>query len=274
MGDSRYSARLRKRPRVSYAQPDEEDLDIDDEGSTRVTATVGEADDDEDDEEFSLNGRKRTKKASAAKRGRGRKQQAFRFMDLPGELRNAIYELTLTRATIEIHYAFSRGRHTVKSPRRCTYSLHPNLLLLNKTIRAEAGPILYQNQFDLWDCTSLWHFISSLSPTTKSWIKHLGLLRFREGHIDKGYCVPAFHSLIGLASLKSLELIWIRNSFYGQGHLQEIVRAASLWIESVGREKNDKYAALDLINVSSWFPQTERDAGNKLLRSHLKNLIK
>ncbi|EOD49545.1 hypothetical protein UCRNP2_3686 [Neofusicoccum parvum UCRNP2] len=58
MGDSRYSARLRKRPRVSYAQPDEEDLDIDDEGSTRVTATVGEADDDEDDEEFSLNGRK------------------------------------------------------------------------------------------------------------------------------------------------------------------------------------------------------------------------
>lgn len=58
MGDSRYSARLRKRPHVSYAQPDEEDLDIDDEGSTRVTATVGEADDDEDDEEFSLNGRK------------------------------------------------------------------------------------------------------------------------------------------------------------------------------------------------------------------------
>lgn len=150
-------------------------------------------------------------------------------MDLPAELRNAIYELALTYPEpIRLRDYEHTARHAVrltdsKFSRRCTKSknklpkLIPNLLLLNKAIHAESGSILYQNKFIFFNCTAMWHFLQPLSQTTKSWIKKIGLYDTR-GNIAKGYMAPAFQLLIDVPNLISLQFMDFDPWFGARGY--------------------------------------------------------
>ncbi|KAL1637343.1 hypothetical protein SLS58_009352 [Diplodia intermedia] len=151
---------------------------------------------------------------------RNRNRNIFRFADLPAELRNKIYELTLTTtAPIAIEavkisgsdslrlqhqrppeppsrpgHLLRRGtkflgdvpacnRHLTfpSAPTYNTLGLAPALLLLNKTTYAEAGPVLHGNHLHFAQPVAFTVYICRLSPTARGWVKEITLgLELRE----------------------------------------------------------------------------------------------
>ncbi|KAL1616601.1 hypothetical protein SLS54_008336 [Diplodia seriata] len=142
-----------------------------------------------------------------------RNRNIFRWADLPAELRNKIYELTLTAtAPIAIEavkipgsdslrlqhqrpeeppfrpgHLLRRGtkflgdvpaynRHlTYHSAPTYTLSLAPALLLLNKTTYLEAGPILHANHLHFAQPVAFAVYIDRLSPRARAWLKEVTL---------------------------------------------------------------------------------------------------
>ncbi|KKY26425.1 hypothetical protein UCDDS831_g01500 [Diplodia seriata] len=142
-----------------------------------------------------------------------RNRNIFRWADLPAELRNKIYELTLTAtAPIAIEavkipgsdslrlqhqrpeeppfrpgHLLRRGtkflgdvpaynRHlTYHSAPTYTLGLAPALLLLNKTTYAEAGPILHANHLHFAQPVAFAVYIDRLSPTARALLKEITL---------------------------------------------------------------------------------------------------
>lgn len=163
------------------------------------------------------------------------KRNIFRFMDLPAELRNRIYDLSLTTsATIElVPTQDANGRNIVrresffyKPPCRQTYyptlGLIPSLLLVNKAIYAEGVFILYANKLSFNNLKGLFIFIISLSAMAKSWVQDLTLKVVQYGnwlfgakdpenpaHPEYKSCdvvLATLMTLIGVPNLKHLHL--------------------------------------------------------------------
>lgn len=293
MPEARTSARLRKRPRISYAPPDDLEEPSTNDGTAADDATGHHAESEsesseDEDEEFTLKGRKvsrnlsphltcfnsqleqRKKKKKSKKKKRGRvtkpeEPKPFRFMDLPAELRNAIYDFALSRPyPLRLSHATRQGRHTVLSEIPYTWpvqkvgngktNLVPNLLLLNKAVRAESGPILYQNEFTFKDYKAIWHFMRPLSQTTKSWIERIGLEDLRGKPSARAFAFPAFDSLATLPNLRSFQLMDFHTlpsfRYYSESRLvRSLVKEGYSWLEAVGEAKNNKYAAVELLTV-------------------------
>ncbi|KAF4536385.1 Hydrolase [Lasiodiplodia theobromae] len=299
MPGARTSARLRKRPRISYAPPPDDltnnEAAADDAtGHNAESESESESSEDED-EDFTLKGRKRKKKSTKKKRGRVTKPKEpkpFRFMDLPAELRNAIYELALTHPEpMRLRDYDHTGRHAVRltdstfgrryaKSREKLPTLIPNLLLLNKAIHAESGSILYQNKLVFYNCTAMWHFLQPLSQTTKSWIKKIALCDIRTGNIAKGYMAPAFQSLIALPNLQSLQFLDFDYWYFTWAFAKMFLREAYYWIDAVGKAKGDRHAAIELLAVdttmTSVSPASQEDLQkwSRQVRDSIKDKMK
>ena len=116
-------------------------------------------------------------------------QKCFRFLDLPPELRDIIYEMALTdtngvsmvsmlkgqRRTVRRGAVYDSGQYTNNHPwrRRRRYlksgsqesapkeaSLFPSLLAVNKQIYSEGVNYLYGQELYFGDMTALHHFLA------------------------------------------------------------------------------------------------------------------
>ncbi|GME39366.1 Short-chain dehydrogenase reductase sdr protein [Neofusicoccum parvum] len=238
VSEARSSGRLRKRPRISYKEPDDEDLDIAEDG---------------EEEELS---RKRPRRIN--------KRKIFRWTDLPGEIRNIIYKLCLSRQHplfigISTHGCKQYSPYTCRM--KTAVPLIANILLANRATFAEGIPFLYQNEFHFGSTETMYIFLGNLSATSKSWVKgitmgHLGraLCYYSNygvnSHFGSGYLLPALNSLIGTHRLESLQLdtdIQELNERQLTRFVRCFLQMARKWVDAVGKEKGDKMAFLDLI---------------------------
>ena len=150
------------------------------------------------------------KKTKLTKAKKPKKGKPFRFLDLPAELRDEIYELALTdidgitvvsrtknyrrvvaRGVIEVeggnsyYYGKKRrqsrwarywGRNDADSTERISApvrSLVPNLLASNKQIRAEGGSYLYKQEIIVDDMTTLQTFVAQIGQYNRDMLTEI-----------------------------------------------------------------------------------------------------
>ncbi|KAL1640193.1 hypothetical protein SLS58_007144 [Diplodia intermedia] len=260
---ARRSARIREIPQVSYQEADSEmsalavDFEYEDE--------EGDEDDDEDYDDGSFSpshaAKKRKRPATATKcqkKQKKAKADIFRWADLPGEIKNMIYEFALVgNGVIEIEAGkvSKRMKHTIRRPRHLEWNggkkrkplpltpLGLGLLLLNKETYAEAAPIFYsQNHFDIGSFRAAYFFLHALRPQTKAWITSIEVWHWAFN--KSAWAFPVFDYLIGLPNLQLLDVgIRREKAFY----ICAFYICAYHWIEAVGKQRGDKYAAIGLI---------------------------
>ncbi|KAK0642502.1 hypothetical protein DIS24_g8975 [Lasiodiplodia hormozganensis] len=215
--------------------------------------------------------------------------QPFRFADLPAEIRNEIYKLTLTTdEQVHLTLCQRKSRSTVVLDRDYALGLNPKFLLVNKAIYFEGRPILYENKFYFAGPNTLFTFLSSLSPTFKSWIRDITFdfenppfwnarKDFEYEYLH--YLRPAFTALIGTTNLKHLHLHFDAESYepytgeeadscteeeadsdmeeeddsdmeYKEDFPSKFYEDAYLWLEELVRQKGSKEEAVKMIDIS------------------------
>ncbi|KAK0642500.1 hypothetical protein DIS24_g8976 [Lasiodiplodia hormozganensis] len=213
------------------------------------------------------------------------KRNIFRFADLPAELRNEIYNLSLkTDFPIALctFDSLINGEHKLMQR---LYSdgrkagLTPNLLLLNKATYVEAGAILYSNHFCFHSPKALFVFLGSLSSTPKGWLQEVTLSYWASSPptlyypwkdrdiMERSFLLPAFSALNGAVSLKNLHLEF---SIYmiqlerwaPRRTAMRLYGFMHFWLHVLRREKSSISRAVELIDiriVDSWYCFGDRD---------------
>ncbi|KAF9630729.1 hypothetical protein BFW01_g1291 [Lasiodiplodia theobromae] len=207
--------------------------------------------------------------------------QPFRFADLPAEIRNEIYKLTLTTDE-QVHLTIRQRKRklVVVLDEDYPLGLNPKFLLVNKAIYVEGRPILYANRFYLTDPDTLFTFLSSLSAKSKSWIRDITFdfenppfwNARKDGEFEYlHYLRPAFTALIGTTNLKHLHLHFDAKSYepytgeeagscteeeadsdieYKEDFPSKFYEDAYLWLEELVRQKGSKEEAVKMIDIS------------------------
>lgn len=198
------------------------------------------------------------------------KRKIFRWVDLPAEMRNIIYQKTLTHdGPIALCHGLVHNRHRVRQERiRIGYftkedyeqvELVPNLLLLNKATYAEAGPMLYgQNKLSFNNCQSLYHFLYRLGPTTKSWITEISLEALNASRsMRSAFMFSAFQEMIGTTNLRCLKLEGVAPWDDMDKQSKLLISNAYDWLLSVVKQKGSAKAAMDMLHINNTV--TEKD---------------
>lgn len=218
-------------------------------------------------------------KKIAQKAKEKKKAKHFRFLDLPPELRDMIYEMALTDAngisivtkTRDNRSFPGRGRVYPQSAYRSSWRggnryLHagaqevspietkfiPAILAVNKQINAEAINYLYGHNFAFEDTAALFRFLSTIGLRNQQRLVNLEVMRWGVGRQTwKANNYAAMTTLAGATNLKSLAL----NCDIGSGSLRPrwvakaLFRDAHRFLEAYGSSNSRKDAAVDIIHV-------------------------
>ncbi|KAL1631682.1 hypothetical protein SLS56_004356 [Neofusicoccum ribis] len=180
------------------------------------------------------------------------KHNTFNWAELPGELKNRVYDYVLTtRKTIRIRKSESASdvptlRRHIDANDKKSCQLTSNLLLVNKKTYNEGAPLLYQNRLSFKDSFALHLFLHRLNSKQKQWVHHI-TLEFMTG---KSFIQPTFDLLIGTSNIKTMTIGDFSERSPGLNIATRLYCAAYNWLEAVGKEKGDPYAALALIKIS------------------------
>lgn len=201
-----------------------------------------------------------------------KERHIFRFADLPAEIRNQIYELSLTTEQVALTLDLRKRKFVVVLDEDYPLGLNPNLLLINKATYFESRPILYANKFYLADPDTLFTFLNGLSATSKSLIRDITFdfenppfwnarKDFEYEYLH--YLRPGFTALIGTTNLKRLHLHFDAKSYerymgeeadsdmeYKEGFPLKFYEDAYLWLEELVRQKGSKEEAVEMIDIS------------------------
>ncbi|KAG8529621.1 uncharacterized protein KY384_005101 [Bacidia gigantensis] len=215
------------------------------------------------------------------------KSQIFPFAKLPPELRNRIYQLTLTDpdgiGLISTDKAYRRtvkravigrdesgngirrakggrtwfwGRTRPEPARYAAPENHilPNMLLLNKATYEEARAILYGgNVFSVEDTMALHGFLAIVGAENRALISEVEICGWGWSAATKAMNHPAFTILSQATNLRRLRISCMvreNGKYYSAKDVaRSIYRDAFLWIEAVGRAQGQKDAALKLIDI-------------------------
>ncbi|KAH8908274.1 hypothetical protein BR93DRAFT_612209 [Coniochaeta sp. PMI_546] len=224
---SRYPKR--KRPAVIYAEPqDDEGLDLE------LNS------DDDNDERFGS--RKKARKAPPKIKNAVPREKIFPFMSLPPELRNKIYELTLTDPN-GIHIRSVKGWYRPQashcSPQNCLPSpgyarfsnqqwlrpdgsksgptpsgvpidykptLVPALLVASKSINAEAASMFWGQPFYVADMTAMHTFLVRMRPASMALMRNITIISWCASRTHKTMNLPTFSLLRGALNLERLNI--------------------------------------------------------------------
>ncbi|SMR48518.1 unnamed protein product [Zymoseptoria tritici ST99CH_1A5] len=241
MADSTKTTRSskRKRTQVSYSADDYFDsLDMEGNGTATKTDIAPDAatfdttsdnnddDDEPEDGEFTRKGKgkappkKKVKIAPQSKKRKPKEQKPFRFLELPAELRDEIYDLCLTEPDGLLLVSKRRGaRKTVargsvttqtgthyhgkyrsggyRGWRRYYYGNQdrpettsfgsrsrrfvPALLAVNKQMREEGSSRLYKQEIALEDTTALFNFIATIGDYNRQMVSSLTIKGWGQG---------------------------------------------------------------------------------------------
>ena len=191
-------------------------------------------------------------------------------MLLPPELRNRIYELTLTAPedivlkTKQKNYRRNPVRY--KAPSKSfvphKFSFQPKVLVLNKQIYSEAQPILYgRNRFSFEDSAGMHCFLATIGATNVTSLTHVILEGYsgRAGGNDRySSAVMDYPAMVLLAPARQLRVFEIGCTVHdpSERELEKnavgFYRMAYPWLDARG---DDAVEALRLVEINTWpFP--------------------
>lgn len=186
------------------------------------------------------------------------KRKIFPWAQLPGELKNMVYDVcfTLGRPIPMTRYSYE--------PERCVRQCQVppdnigsclNLLFVNKSTYAEGAPILYKNGFFFICEHAALSFVYFLSNTTKKWVQNVTIYKVERG--PWGWNCPiypdtsyrwAYNSPAVARKLKHLR-IRIHTVEWVEKMAQLLVFCATEWCWEAGVDKGGSAAAADLIGA-------------------------
>jgi hypothetical protein len=291
------STRLRKRARISYAEPTESDIESDPDSGYNSDSSV----------EWGSHA-KQTKTKHSRKE---RPVKPFPFLALPSELRNKVYSLALEdpngivmgegwRAHRRVpkrwhthnfdadRYAGLDNLHRSSSGIRKAYTpltLVPSLLAVNKQIYAEAAAILYSQPLHFTCTTALHSFLAALSMQTASLVSSITIHHYETWGrgVRKAMNVSALTLLSKCGNLQLLRIegfdsyhnrhhqrYWHthhsptqqeRGDYEGKCVARQMYRDAAFWFDSIGIEKT-----LQVLEISGLQRKTKSDDAKEVLR--------
>jgi hypothetical protein len=211
------------------------------------------------------------------------KRKIFQFLELPAEIRNIIYNYTLsdpsginfistyrhkrravTRMPVEytettngtrrqIHeYVADSTRNDDNNNNRVdpVAPLVPSLLAVNKQIYKEGIDILYSNEFVFADSCALYTFLVNIGPQGAQRLKKLRILGWHYGRTKKAYNHACFAVLVWATNLTSFHIDapigWYRATNDGA---DQFYRDAFCWLEAMGMARGKRDAALDILHL-------------------------
>lgn len=209
-------------------------------------------------------------------------QKTFNFMELPGELKNKIYDQALKHYEPIILITKTRQhRHTIlfgkdtdfergtarpnwgymvhKVPYQPTKSITkpfivPSLLAVSRQVYAEAQPILYGgNVFILKDPAVLHTFCAKIGPRNCAALKELVLKEYGYSGVSKAMNYAAFTMLAsaGAVNLTRLYLDCSVHAVGGKMLARQLMRDGHFWFDAVGAAKGKRDAAVDVLDAGS-----------------------
>lgn len=210
-------------------------------------------------------------------------QKTFKFMELPGELKNKIYEQALKhyepiilvtkikqfRHVIQIgkDSDFERSLASLARP-QWGYMYHkipyepakgitkpfivPSLLAVSRQVYAEAQPLLYgANVFIFKDPAVLHIFCAKIGPRNCAALKELVMKEYGYSGVSKAMNHAAFTLLAsaGAVNLSHLHLDCPVHGGGGKMLARRLMKDAHCWFDAVGVAKGKRDAALDVLDV-------------------------
>lgn len=120
----------------------------------------------------------------------------FRFLDLPSEIRNAVYSLVLTSDdAVRVWFSGSNAW-------ACRHSISAKLLLVNRQIQVEGTPVAYGGNKFTFICTvSLRQFLLALG-TSKMHLRRISVITLH----NKSALRSSLHILKPITNLTRLEI--------------------------------------------------------------------
>lgn len=251
-------SRKRKRapPVVDYAEPDEDDFYDDQDTGNHQGSKVS-----------SKKAKSSTKVAKNSPKPRA--EASFRFLDLPSELRNHIYELCLF-STEGVALTTRTRRHcfvvrqcyaiqTQMYPRilKKTWPAHTKpsiiLTLANKQVREESVGYLYGQHFHFKDSKALLAFLGTIGHTNVARLQDITIREWGTMATDN-------HALTALAPATSMRTVKIEvygrycaldTAGYGRWLAKQVWRCSHFFVRTYGAAAGRKDAALDVLDFSA-----------------------
>ncbi|KAG9191121.1 hypothetical protein G6011_09209 [Alternaria panax] len=207
------------------------------------------------------------------------KRKIFPFLELPAEIRNLIYEYTLTdsgginlvgtfkhkrrtveRISAECQTGISQGRSwsdtllmndNIRSQHEQPAALVPSLLAVSKQVHQEGVDILYgKNEFTFTDSFALYNFLINLGPRGAKHLKTLRIRGWLNGRAMKAYNHSCFAALVWATNITAFHIETriglYRATRYGA---EQLYRNAFPWMEAVGLAQGKFDAVVDIIHV-------------------------
>jgi hypothetical protein len=219
------------------------------------------------------------KKIKTTTKPKPKKEKSFRFLDLPAELRDMIYEMTLADVNgISIVGYQSEYRHVARrgpvysmehylrgwrrhrrgnadrdgeqvSPIKTTFV--PALLAVNKQINAEAINFLYGHDFTFADSAALHSFLATVGVDNQRRLAKIEVKSWGQSGVAKGHNHASLTLLAGATNLKSL-ILACDVSVYSNKPARIAARVfgdAHRFLEAYGAANGRKDAAVDILEL-------------------------
>ncbi|KAI4933027.1 hypothetical protein J4E85_003430 [Alternaria conjuncta] len=207
------------------------------------------------------------------------KRKIFPFLKLPAEIRNIIYEYTLTdpsginlvgvfkhkrrnveRISAKLQAELSEGsswsdaqrmNNGIRRAQEESAPLVTSLLAVSKQIHQEGVDILYgKNEFIFTDSFALYNFMINLGPNRSKSLRTLRILGWLHGRAMKAYNHSCFAALVWATNITAFhidsQIGWHRASKYGA---EQLYRDAFPWMEAVGMARGKVDAVVDIIKL-------------------------
>lgn len=239
-----------------------------------------------------------------------KKEKRFCFLDLPAELRDMIYDITLADANgVSIMGQQSNYRHIARrgkvfpseayqSYRRrsrgyltsgsqelspISTDFVPALLAVNKQINAEAINYLYGHDFIFADPTALHSFLATIGPRNQQRLNDIAIMAWGHSGVGKGNNHSSLTLLAGATQLKALRLSC--DVRYYSSKPQYVARRVFLdahwFLEAYGAANGRKDAAVDIFHLKDenfqdhyWAGQpVDKNTAAERFRTELRSLL-
>lgn len=146
----------------------------------------------------------------------------------------------------------------------------------------KAISILYQNRFAFVSALTMWMFLTQISPAMKAAIRNIYLLGRSDSTIGSGsgYSAHLTPAITSLSSMKSLTSFRVQVVIFRSSVMSRIaVRECKWWVDAVGREKGDRAAALDILDLqcvinNGYWNSSQRALAAEEVRTQLYSLIR